>query len=260
MSINIECEYCGSVYDFREHRTCPSCAAVPSKEQISAARAAAKSEANNNRTETVRVVYISRFMHIAVKLIPVCIALILISAAVPFIAEKSLNSSIAKNYQTVDEPVYNDFKLNESFVYDGKMTLTVTEAFISDSERIQAILPDGMELLVIHVECSVPQTGGSFFRSYYNRTPYIDNGKYCRAYVSNSALSSGPEIYVQNVFSLSSANYSSESDGYMCFPIDEGDRKFDLCFEEISLNGHVKRLDGIDRIVIDVSDGGAAHE
>lgn len=259
MQINIECEYCGSVYDFSKHRSCPNCAAVPSKEQVSAARAAAKAEMNSG-TETVRSGHISRFMNIAVKLIPVCIALILISALIPVIAENSLESSIAKNYQTVDEPVYNDFKLNESFVFDGTMTLTITEAFISDSERIKAILPDGMELLVVHVECSVSQADGSFFQSYYNRTPYIDNGEYCRTYISNSALNSCPEIYAQNIFSLSSANYSSENDGYMCFPIDEGDRQFDLCFEEISLNGHARQLDSIDRIVIDVSDGGAVHE
>ncbi len=259
MPINIECEYCGSVYDFGEQRTCPNCAAVPSKEQVSAARAAAKAETNHG-TETVRVVYTSRFMNVAVKLIPVCIALVLISALIPIIAENSLESSIAKNYQTVDEPVYNDFKLNESFVFDGKMTLTITEAFISDSERIQAILPDGTELLVVHVECSVSQKGGSFFQNYYNRTPYIDNGKYCRTYISNSALSSCPEVYAQNIFTLSASNYSSESDGYMCFPIDEGDRQFDLCFEEISVKGHARQLDSIDRIVIDVSDGGAVHE
>lgn len=260
MQLNIECEYCGSVYDFSKHRTCPNCAAVPSREQVAAARAAAKAEMNSG-TEAVRTVGTSRFMVIAVKLIPVCIALILISALVPFIAEKNLKSSMAANYQTVDEPVFNDFGLNEPFVYDGTMTLTVTEAFVSDSERIQAILPDGTELLVVHVECSVPQqTGGSYFQSYYNRTPYIDNGEYCRSYVSSSALSSCPEVYAQNVFSLSSANYSKESDGYMCFLIDEGDRLFDLCFEEISVKGHAKQLDSIDRIVIDVSDGGAVHE
>ena len=44
----------------------------------------------------------------------------------------------------VDEPNYIDHQLNEAFEFDGKMTLTITEAFISDSERIQAILPDGM--------------------------------------------------------------------------------------------------------------------
>ena len=120
MQINIECEYCGSVYDFSKHRTCPGCAAVPSKEQVAAARAAAKAEMSENKgTETVRVVYKSRFMNVAVKLIPVCIALILISALMPFIAKKSIGSSIAKNYQTVDEPVYNDFQLNEPFLYDG---------------------------------------------------------------------------------------------------------------------------------------------
>lgn len=259
MQINIECEYCGSVYDFSKHRSCPNCAAVPSKDQVAAARATAEAEMNSG-TGSVQVVYTSRFMNIAVKLIPVCIALVLISALIPVIAENSLESSIAKNYQTVDEPVYNDFKLNESFVFDGKMTLTITEAFISDSERIQAILPDGTELLVVHVECSVSQKGGSFFQNYYNRTPYIDNGQYCRTYISNSALSSCPEAYAQNIFTLSAANYSSESDGYMCFPIDEGDRQFDLCFEEISVKGHARQLDSIDRIVIDVSDGGAVHE
>lgn len=257
MQINIECEYCGSVYDFSKHRNCPACAAVPSKEQVAAARAAAKAETDSG-TETVRVVYTSRFMNIAVKLIPVCIALILISALIPVIAEKSIDSSIAKNYQTVYEPVYNDFKLNEPFVYDGVMTLTVTEAFISDSERIGALLPDGTELLVVHVECSVSQTGSSSFRNYYNRTPYIDNGEYCRTYVSHTALSSCPEVYAQNVFSLSSANYSNASDGYMCFVVNEGDRQFDLCFEELSEKGYAQQLDGIDRITIDVSDGGNA--
>lgn len=259
MQINIECEYCGSVYDFSNHRTCPGCAAAPSKEQVSAARAAARAEMNENKgTETVRVVYTSRFMNVAVKLIPVCIALILISALMPVIAEKSIDSSVAKNFQTVDEPVYNDFQLNEPFVYDEVMTLTVTEAFISDSERIGALLPEGTELLVVHVECSVPQTGSSSYRNYYNRTPYIDSGEYCRTYASHSALSSCPEVYAQNTFSLSSANYTNASDGYMCFVINEGDRHFDLCFEELSEKGYAQQLDGIDRIRIDVSDGGNA--
>lgn len=259
MSINIECEYCGSVYDFREHRTCPSCAAVPSKEQISAARAAAKSEANNNRTETVRVVYISRFMHIAVKLIPVCIAVILVSALIPVIAKNSINSSIARNYQTVDEPNYIDHQLNEAFEFDGVMTLTITEAFISDSERVNTLIPDGMELLVVHVECSSPGKGLSF-NGYYDRAPYINSGYYCRTALSGSALNSCSEVYAQNTFYLSSANYTKENDGYMCFLIDEGDRKFDLCFDEISVKGYAKQLDGIDRIKLDVSEGGGAHE
>lgn len=259
MQINIECEYCGSVYDFSKHRTCPGCAAVPSKEQVAAARAAAKAEMSENKgTETVRVVYKSRFMNVAVKLIPVCIALILISVLMPFIAKKSIGSSIAKNYQTVDEPVYNDFQLNEPFLYDGVMTLTVTEAFISDSERIGVLLPDGTELLVVHVECSVSGASGKSYRNYYDRTPYIDNGEYCRTYASHSALSSCPEVYAQNVFSLSSANYTNASDGYMCFVVNEGDRQFDLCFEEISVKGYTQQLDGIDRIRIDVSDGGNA--
>lgn len=82
--------------------------------------------------------------------------------------------------------------------------------------------------------------------------------EYCRTYVSHSSLSSCPEVYAQNVFSLSSANYSNASDGYMCFVVNEGDRHFDLCFEEISVKGYAQQLDGIDRIRIDVSDGGNA--
>jgi hypothetical protein len=42
----------------------------------------------------------------------------------------------------------------------------------------------------------------------------------------------------------------------MCFLIDEGDRKFDLCFDEITVKGYAKHLDGIDRIRLDVSEGG----
>lgn len=258
MSINIECEYCGSVYDFSEHRSCPNCAAVPSRERVSAARAAAKAE-TNNRTETVRVVYTSRFMNIAVKLIPVSIAVILISALLPFITNMNINSSIAKNYQIVDEPDYIDHQLNEAFEFDGAMTLTITEAFISDSERINTIIPDGMELLVVHVECSSAGDGLSF-SGYYNRAPYINSGTYCRTALSSSALSSCSEVYAQNTFYLSSANYTKEIDGYMCFPIDEGDRQFDLCFEDISVKGYAKQLDGIDRIKLDVSEGGSAHE
>ncbi len=254
MPINIECEYCGSVYDFVEQRTCPNCAAVPSKEQVSAGRAAAKAETNHG-TETVRAVYTSRFMNVAVKLIPVCIAVILVSALIPVIANVSINNSIAKNYQTVDEPNYIDHQLNEAFEFDGKMTLTITEAFISDSERIQAILPDGMELLVVHVECSSPGNGLSF-SGYYDRAPYINSGVYCRISLSNSALNSCSEVYAQNTFYLSSASYTKENDGYMCFLIDEGDRKFDLCFDEITVKGYAKHLDGIDRIRLDVSEGG----
>lgn len=258
MPINIECEYCGSVYDFSEHRCCPACAAVPSKERVEAAKAAAKAEAAQTN-ETVRVVYISRFMHIAVKLIPVCIAVILVSALIPVIAKNSINSSIAKNYQTVDEPDYIDRQLNEAFEFDGVMTLTVTEAFISDSERVQAILPDGMELLVVHVECS-SAGDGLLFSGYYDRDPYINSGTYCRTALSRSVLSSCTEVYAQNPFYLSSANYTKEIDGYMCFPIDEGDRQFDLCFDDISVKGYAKQLDGIDRIRLDVSEGGGAHE
>lgn len=259
MQINIECEYCGSVYDFSQHRTCPGCAAVPSKEQVSAARAAARAEQDTGG-EKVRVVYTSRFMNIAVKLIPVCMAVILISALIPVIVSKSIDSSILKNYHTVDEPVFIERAMNEPFEYDGAMTLTVTEAFISDSERIAAILPDGMELLVVHVECTSSKSNSSFFMNYYDRTPYIDSGEYCRTGVSSSALNSCTEVYAQNIFTLSSASYSRESDGYMCFLINEGDRRFDLCFEEITVKGYARQLDGIDRIAVDVSDGGELHE
>lgn len=258
MPINIECEYCGSVYDFKEHRTCPSCAAVPSKEQVSAARAAARAETNNS-SETVRVIYTSRFMNIAVKLIPVSIAVILISALIPVITEIGINNSIAKNYQTVDEFDYIDHQLNEAFEFDGVMTLTITEAFISDSERVNTLIPDNMELLVVHVECS--STGnGLTFGDYYNRFPYISSGSYCRTALSGSALNSCSEVYTQNTFYLSSANYTKETDGYMCFLIDRGDRQFDLCFEDISVKGYAKQLDGIDRIKLDVSEGGSVHE
>ncbi|MCM1023881.1 MAG: hypothetical protein NC395_07455 [Prevotella sp.] len=259
MIINIECEYCGSVYDFSQHRTCPGCAAVPSKEQVAAAKAAAKTEQTSDG-EKVRVIYTSRFMNTAVKLIPVWIAVILISALIPVIVSKSIDSSIVKNYQTVDEPVCIDHALNEPFEYDGTMTLTVTEAFISDSERIAAVLPEGTELLVVHVECVSSGNGSSGFVNYYDRTPYIDGGDYCRTGVSSSSLNSFTEVYAQNIFTLSSAGYYRESDGYMCFLINEGDRRFDLCFEEITLNGYARRLDGIDRIPIDLSDGGERRE
>lgn len=44
MQIMIECEYCGSTYDFNENHTCPNCAAIPDKKAIAAAKAAVKAE------------------------------------------------------------------------------------------------------------------------------------------------------------------------------------------------------------------------
>ena len=108
MQIMIECEYCGSLYDFNENHVCPNCAAVPNKKKVSAAKAAAKAEAKKAPEYAVKLDYTKEkppsgmLMTIIVKLIPLWIFLIIGLTFVPEAVEKSMAKKAEKHLQVVD--------------------------------------------------------------------------------------------------------------------------------------------------------------
>ena len=258
MSMMIECGYCGSVYDFNEHRACPNCAAIPDKAQINAAKAEAKAaaraeaEARAAAVKNSSVPSTGKFMFRLIKLIPVWIAFIFIIIWIPGIKKAADNKKIMQSMQVIDEPVYEIHELGENFVYDKILEIAADEAFIADSDAVNALMPEGFRLLAVHISAS---SGGSAeVNDYYDIDPYIIDGKLCRAPISSSALRSLPDAFAQTSFYFYSLRYEYERDGYLCFMVGDDTESVELCFEETHMQNRVRQLDCVHKISIDISE------
>lgn len=267
--LTIECNYCGSVYDYKENHSCPNCAAIPDKEQINAAkneaRAAAKAEADAKLAaelklaaakNAVPVPHTGKFMRTLIKLIPLWIAVIFTVIWIPGILKSISNKNIVKNLQVINEPEYAVHEIGESFVYDEIFTVTADEFFIADGDAVNSLLPEGFKLLVVHVMTTTDSSKGE--NDYYDIVPYVTDGKVCRANVSSYALRSLPDAFAQTPFYFYSSRYDTELDGYMCFVIDEDMTDLDLCIEETHLENYVKQLDCVHKIHIKLTEAAGA--
>lgn len=262
MQIMIECEYCNSLYDFNENHACPNCAAIPDKKKVSSAKAAAKAEAKKATEYAVKLDCktekppSSIFMTTVVKLIPLWIFLIIGLTFIPEAVEKSMAKEAAKHLQVIDEVKYIEHSMDEEFLYDDKIELEIDDAFYADSEVVNALLPEGMKLLVIHVKGNVDE---NIFDSYnYNDyarvNPYITNGTICREKLNYSALNSIPEIYGTTTFSLTNFyTYSKEKDGYWCYIVDENDTELSLCIGDYAVKNYALNLEKVHKIDITVA-------
>ena len=262
MQIMIECEYCGSLYDFNDNHTCPNCAAVPNKKRVAAAKAAAKAEAKKATDYAVKLDYTpqkppsSMFMTIIVKLIPLWIFLIIGLTFVPNISEKAAAKKATENFQTIDEITYIEHSINEEFLYDNKINLEIDDAFYAESEVVDALLPDGMKLLVVHLKGSIDKDkyDDYDYNDYARVTPYISNGTICRENLGYSALNSIPEIYGKTTFSFSSFySFSKEKDGYWCFIVDENDTDLSMCIGDFTVKDYALNLESVHKIDIAIT-------
>lgn len=262
MQIMIECEYCGSLYDFNENHTCPNCAAVPDKKKVSAAKAAAKAEAKKAPEYAVKLEYTTEkppsglFITILVKLIPLWIFMIIGLTFVPAAFEKSLAKKTVNHLQVIDEISYIEHSMDEEFLYDDKINLEIDDAFYADSEVVNALLPEGMKLLVIHIKGSVDENNYDSYNynDYARVNPYITNGTICREKLNYSALNSIPEIYGTTTFSLTNFyTYSKEKDGYWCFIVDENETDLSLCIGDYTVKNYAPYLEKIHKIDITVA-------
>ena len=263
MFIGIECEYCGSTYDYSENRSCPNCGAIPDKKQITDAKRAAKEEeashmevfpAYPQNVQTAPTAPTGKFMRTLIKLIPLWIVLIVIMLFVPEIKEFSDNKLVMESLQTIDTPVYADHLPGEDFLYDKVFTVTVGGFFYADSAAVDALLPEGYKLLVVNVGY-LKENEDEAPNDYYSITPYITDGKVCRDPVSSSALRSLPDEFAQTSFYFSSYRYETDRYGYLCFIVEEDTDHFDLCFEETHSENYIRQLDCIHRISIDTKEG-----
>ncbi|MCH5348563.1 MAG: hypothetical protein J1E40_04505 [Oscillospiraceae bacterium] len=262
MYIGIECEYCGSSYDYSESHTCPNCGAVPDKKQVIEAKRTAKEEEASHMevfpAYPAAPAPTGKLMRTLIKLIPVWIVLIVVMLFVPGIKETSDNKLIMESLRIIDSPEYTDHQIGDSFLYDNAFTVTVDDFFYSDSAAVDALLPEGYRLLVVHIVYTYD--GEETENNYYDVTPYITDGKICRAPVSSSALRSLPDVFAQNAFYFNSYRYDTyrndtERYGFLCFIVDEDTGSFDLCFEETHLSNYVRQLDCIHRVSIDAKEG-----
>ncbi|MBQ8786424.1 MAG: hypothetical protein IJZ61_02165 [Oscillospiraceae bacterium] len=255
----IECEYCGSMYDFSENHTCPNCAAVPDKKRVAAAKAAAKAEKQQHTYDSASATEkppTGMFMTVIVKLIPVYIFLIIALTFVPEMAEKSVARKAIDNLQTIDEITYVDHSMNEEFLYDDKITLEIDDAFYAESEIVDALLPDGMELLVIHLKGSIDEKkyDSYDYNDYARVNPYITNGTICREKLGYSALNSIPEIYGTTTFALTNFySFSHEKDGYWCFIVDKNDTDISLCIGDYTVKDYALNLEKVHKIGITIA-------
>ncbi len=261
MRINIECEYCGSVYDFEEHRVCPNCAAVPNKKQIAEAKAAAKEEMRQLRqmqqTQQARVPSAAptgKLMTVIIKLVPLWIAITLFSFFIPGITEDIIEYTSANNLQTVTEPTYSEHEMGEDFLLDEVFTINADEAFWAESSAIDPIIPEGMRLLAVHINFSSSGEKAPDFEYYYNNGPYIYYDRTYREQIDGYALESYPEFFAQNTYYITSMQYSKDGDGYMCFFVDENAEEIYLCFEESRTESYVRQLEYIHRIKLDITE------
>jgi len=262
MQIMIECEYCGSLYDFNENHTCPNCAAVPDKKKVSAAKAAAKAEAKKAPEYAVKLEYTTEkppsglFITILVKLIPLWIFIIIGLTFVPAAFEKSLAKKTVNHLQVIDEISYIEHSMDEEFIYDDKINLEIDDAFYADSEVVNALLPEGMKLLVVHIKGNVDEDkyDSYNYNDYARVNPYITNGTICREKLGYSALNSIPEIYGTTTFSLTNFyTYSKEKDGYWCFIVDENETDLSLCIGDYTVKNYALNLEKIHKIDITIA-------
>ena len=252
MQINIECEYCGSLYDYNEHSCCPNCAAVPNKKQITAAKNTAKQQT----TAASAGKPTGRFMTFLIKCIPLWIFLIIFSAYIPEIAEKNMTKNASKSFQTVNEINYAEHSMNENFLYEDVLSLNVDDAYFADTVLVNELIPEDKRLLVVHINASVEDCNilEDADLDYYNISYYITNGEYCRSVVSSHSLDAVPDAFAQNFFSLSSCQYHKESDGFWCFIVDKDDTDFSLCIEEVYAENYSLHLDKVHKINIDINE------
>lgn len=256
MQIMIECEYCGSLYDFNENHTCPNCAAIPDKKKVAAAKAAAKAERKTNSSTTAEKPPSGLFMTVIVKLIPLWIFLIIGLTFVPEMAERAVAKKATKNLHTIDEITYVGHSMNEKFLYDDKITLEIDDAFYGESDVVNALLPDGMKLLVIHIKGSVDKDkyDSYNYNDYARVNPYITNGTICREKLGYTALNSIPEIYGTTTFTLTNFySFSSEKDGYWCFIVDENETDLSLCIGDYTIDNYALNLEMVHKIDITVA-------
>lgn len=262
MQIMIECEYCGSLYDFNENHTCPNCAAVPDKKKVSAAKAAAKAEAKKAPEYAVKLEYTTEkppsglFITILVKLIPLWIFIIIGLTFVPAAFEKTLAKKTVNHLQVIDEISYIEHSMDEEFLYDDKINLEIDDAFYADSEVVNALLPEGMKLLVIHIKGSVDENkyDSYNYNDYARVNPYITDDTICREKLNYSALNSIPEIYGTTTFSLTNFyTYSKEKDGYWCFIVDENETDLSLCIGDYTVKNYALNLEKIHKIDITIA-------
>ena len=255
MQIMIECEYCGSMYDFNENHTCPNCAAVPNKKKVAAAKAVAKAEIKSEKLSDEKPPS-SMLITILVKLIPLWIFLIIGLTFVPEAFEKSMAKKTEKNLQVIDKVSYIEHSMNEEFLYDEKINLNVDDAFYADNEVVNALLPEGMRLLVVHIKGSIDKDkyDSYNYNDYARVNPYISNGTICREKLGYSALNSIPEIYGTTTFSLSNFySFSKEKDGYWCYIVDENDTNISLCIGDYTITNYALNLEKIHRIDITIA-------
>lgn len=260
MQINIECEYCGSLYDFNENHTCPNCAAIPDKKIVSAAKAAAKAEAKAEKQQYTSETAVDlekppsgMFITILVKLIPLWIFLIIGLTFIPEMKENEVSREAVKNLQVIDKLDYVEHNMNEEFLYDKKITLSIDDAFYSESEVVKALLPEDKKLLVIHLNGSIDEYNYNDYSydSYYNVIPYITNGEFCREKMGYSALNSIPEIYGNTTFSFTNfSSYSLKKDGYWCFIVDENATDLSLCIGDFNIKNYALQLEKVHKIDI----------
>lgn len=254
MQIHIECEYCGSVYDYSENHSCPNCAGVPSKKRITAAKAEAKAEAAEAHIAPAPVPA-GRVMKVLIKLIPVWIVCIFVMLFIPDIKEHMAENTIREHLQTVDTPEFREHGLNEEFLYDGIMNVSVDDAYFANSSTADALIPENMKMLVVHISASV--VDGADQRNmgnYYDNEPYIAFGKTFRRPLSYTALIVFPEIYSRNMFYFSSMRYYDSREGYFCFLVDKDAEEFALCLEETHTEGYVRQLDCVHRINFSITE------
>ena len=250
--LTIECSYCGSAFDYREHRTCPSCAAVPSKEQIDAAYVRANENVIKSKTEKADTKYTGKFMRKLIKLIPVWIVFIFVIIWIPEIKQASDEKKIVNSLKSIENPEYIEHKMGENFLYDKFFNVVVDEFIIADSDAANALMPSGYKLLAIHITAVSDGSGAS--NDYHSVEPYIAIGGVCREPISSSSLRSMPDVFANNPFYFSSSKYNPIKDGYICFIAEENTASVDLCFEETHMENKVRQLDCIHKINIDLSE------
>lgn len=237
MQLNVQCEYCNSVYDCKTHSSCPNCGAAPNKEKM---------------VDTETGTKTGRFITFLIKCIPLWIALIFASTFIPDVVEKQMMKKAVSCIQTIDKLNFDEHKMNEKFIFDDVITLDIDEAYFAESKIIDAILPDDMQLLVLHINASTDDPD-KVENNYYNLSLYITNGDYCRAAVSSSAISSCPDVFAHNDLYLSSMRYKACTDGYLCFIVGKDETEFSFCIEENSFKNGALQLEKVHKIAIDVT-------
>ena len=263
----IICAYCGSVWDYAAHETCPYCAATPDLKQIKAARAAAaKRKKQDEEVVTSKNPGVLLSMWVASKLklwliilaalvvIPIVISIIL--AIVPSSAKK-INPQVVDNIEITSHSVGEEFKVVEY------LTVTVEEpALLFSESSLGVMIPEDHAVLLVKATAKSDGKSHSLYSlrneeyAEIYETPYliVNDTAYQAVSVTSFSNMQLPEPELNALIRLDPGNSIKAEAGYLCYIVPKGTTNCTINFASKHYQDKLQYLDAIHSVALTVEE------